>query len=46
MVFLCRVNEQEIRQYKEVHPTPQGFCTQALSQDNVYEEVVERVINN
>ena len=37
MVFLCRVNEQEIRQYIEVHPMPQGFCTQALSQDDVYE---------
>ena len=37
MVFLCRVNEQEICQYIEVHPMPQGFCTQALSQDNVYE---------
>ena len=40
MVFLCRVNEQVIRQYIEDHPMPKGFRTQPSSldeNDDVYD---------
>jgi hypothetical protein len=37
MVFLCRVDEHVIRQHIKDHPMPEGFRTQALSNDDVYD---------
>jgi hypothetical protein len=38
LIFLCRINEDDIRQYAIVNPMPQSFCTQAvMDDDDVYE---------
>ncbi|KAI2505453.1 hypothetical protein MHU86_8976 [Fragilaria crotonensis] len=37
MIFLCRIDESVIHQYTADHPMPEGFCTQASSQDDVYD---------
>lgn len=37
LTFLCRFNENDIREYAITNPVPQNFCTQAVSEVDVYD---------
>jgi hypothetical protein len=37
LVFLCRTNESDIRRYVTDNPMPQNYCTQAASNEDVYD---------
>ena len=37
LIFLCRINEDDIRNYVKDHPMPPNYRTQAASEDDVYD---------
>lgn len=38
LIFLCRINEHDIRQFAVANPLPKNFCTQTVSEyDDVYD---------
>jgi hypothetical protein len=37
LIFLCRIDEVDVRQYAIEHPVPQNYRTQAASEEDVYD---------
>jgi hypothetical protein len=37
LIFLCRIDEDNIRQYAIDHQMPQNYCSQAASEEDVYD---------